>query len=95
MSIFDYEEAPPPPPRYQTKVQKAKVVKDKSLKDEIKYELQWFDDEKNKWGTICLSDTKKKAELEKRNLRETQKKYELGFFKYRIVRLTIKKEVIK
>ena len=69
-------------------------MKDKSLKDEKLYELQWFDDE-NKWEALCWLKTKKKAELEKRNLLKTQKKYGINFCRYRIVRCITKKEVVK
>lgn len=70
-------------------------MKDKSLKDEKHYELQWFDDDENKWGAVCVFDTKKKAELEKRNLLKTQKKYGIDFLQYRIVRCITKKEVVR
>ena len=89
MSIFDYEEAPPPPPRYQ-----AKVVKDKSLKDEVQYELQFFYELNNEWLGIYSSKTKQNTKFQKRKFEERDKRYG-EVHKYRIVRLTIKKEVVK
>lgn len=94
MSIFDYEEAPQPPPRYQPKVQKAKVVKDKSLKGEVLYRTEFYIPTIKRWNATCLVSSKKAA---KRNKKKCQERYNRNGLelKYRIVKLIIKKEVVK
>jgi hypothetical protein len=88
MSVYDYEAAPPPPPMYQ-----AKAVKDESLKDEVRYELHFFNKLFNEWVKIHESETKKDLKLKKEHEKERKKMYG-EVFKYRIVRCITKKEVV-
>ena len=90
MSFQDVYDIPQPPPRHRKK-----VVKDKSLKDEVHYVLQRFYTDENKWEMVFPFDTKKNVESEKRNFIETEKRVGMTASKYRIVKYTTKKEVVK
>ena len=70
-------------------------MKDKSLKDEVHYVLQRFYNDENEWVQVFSFDTKKLAESEKRNVIKTEKRLGMTVSKYRIVKYTTKKEVIK
>jgi hypothetical protein len=70
------------------------VMKDKSLKDEIKYDVQFFDDYIPAWINIDVSESKKEAKCFVRDYKKFDKEDGLKF-KYRIIKLTIKKEVVK
>jgi hypothetical protein len=67
---------------------------DKSLKDEVQYELQFFYELNNEWLSIYSSRNKQHTKLQKRKFEEHDKRYG-EVHKHRIVRLTIKKEVVK
>jgi hypothetical protein len=89
MSVYDYEAAPPPPPMYH-----AKAVKDKSLKDEVLYLIEFYSNTLKRWDATCLQSSLKGAKRNMKKCQERDKKK--GFeFKYRIVKFTIKKEVVK
>lgn len=70
-------------------------MKDKSLKDEVHYVLQRFYNDENEWVPVFSFDTKKLAESEKRNVIKTEKRLGMTVSKYRIVKYTTKKEVVK
>jgi hypothetical protein len=70
-------------------------MKDKSLKDEVHYVLQRFYNDENEWVQVFSFDTKKLAESEKRNVIKTEKRLGMTASKYRIVKYTTKKEVVK
>lgn len=93
MSVFDYEEAPPPPPMYQPRVRKAKVVKDKSLKDDVLYRTEFYMPSIKKWNATCLQSSLKAAKRNKRRNQESDRKKGIEL-KYRILKLTVKKEVV-
>lgn len=64
------------------------------MKDEIEYEIQSFDDI-DEWYTIDEGiKTKKEAKLFVRDCKDWDKRKGLKI-KYRIVKLTIKKEIVK
>lgn len=89
MSVYDYEAAPPPPTRYQ-----AKAVKDKSLKDEVLYITEFYMPSIKKWNATCLLTSKKAAKRNKKKCQERDKKNGIQL-EYRILKLTIKKEMVK
>ena len=86
-SIDDYN-IPTPPPRHQ-----AKVVKDESLKDDTLYEVQFFDYVNKIWSFFGRFDSEKSA---KNNLESFKLMDNIDgvVYQYRIVKLTIKKEVV-
>lgn len=88
MSVYDYEAAPPPP-RYQ-----AKAVKDKSLKDEVLYRTEFYMPSIKRWDATCLQSSLKAAKRNKKKCQERDKENGIQL-EYRIVKLTIKKEVVK
>lgn len=64
------------------------------MKDKIKYEIQCFDDI-DEWYTVGVGiKTKKEAKLFVRDTKDWDKTRGLKI-KYRIVKLTIKKEIVK
>lgn len=69
-------------------------MKDKSLKDEIKYDVQFFDDCIPAWVKMDEFESKKEAKSIVRDCKKFDKEDGLKL-KYRIVKLTIKKEIIK
>jgi hypothetical protein len=69
-------------------------MKDKSLKDEIKYEVQFFDDYIPAWINIDVSESKNEAKSIVSDYKKIDKA-DGRKFKYRIIKLTIKKEVVK
>lgn len=65
------------------------------MKDEIEYEVQSYDDHIDDWYTLDSGiKLKKEAESFVRDCKKYDKESGLKF-KYRIVKLTIKKEVVK
>ena len=69
-------------------------MKDKSLKDEIKYEVQFFDYYISMWITLDVSESKKEAKSIVSDCKKFDKE-DGPKFKYHIIKLTIKKEVVK
>ena len=69
-------------------------MKDKSLTDEVLYEVQFYDEENKLWNYCGRYHSEEIVE----NIIETNKRlnrYNGVLYEYRIVRLTIKKEVVK
>jgi hypothetical protein len=64
------------------------------MKDEIKYEVQSASDHPIKWWTMCVFHRKKDAKDAMRDLILADLQHGLTL-KYRILKLTIKKEVVK
>lgn len=65
------------------------------MKDEIKYEVQYYDDRIGDWDTADSGiKSKKEAILFVRDCKDSDKQQGLKL-KYQIVKLTIKKEIIK
>lgn len=65
------------------------------MKDEIKYEVQFFDDTHiDEWQSADVYYRKKDAKDAVRDFRKFDKEVDITV-KYRIVKLTIKKEVVK
>jgi hypothetical protein len=65
------------------------------MKDETKYEVQSYDDHIGDWDTADSGiKSKKEARLFVRDCKDFDKEHGLKL-KYRIVKLTIKKEIIK
>ena len=64
------------------------------MKDEIKYEVQFFDDNIDEWNTGDVFWSKKEAKDAVRDYKKFDKKVGMKF-KYRIVKLIIKKEIVK
>jgi hypothetical protein len=70
-------------------------MKDKSIKDEIMYEVQYYNDRIDDWDTADEAITsKKEAKSIVRFFKHCDKEEGIKF-KYRIVKLTIKSEVVK
>jgi hypothetical protein len=70
-------------------------MKDKTLKDEIKYEVQFYDDCIDDW---CILDSGIELKKEAKSIVHDCKMFdkEDGLkIKYRILKLTIKKEIVK
>ena len=68
-------------------------MKDKSLKDDVLYRTEFYMPSIKRWGATCLLTSKKAAKRNKKKCQERDKKNGLEF-KYRILKLTIKKEVV-
>jgi hypothetical protein len=69
-------------------------MKDKSLKDDVRYELQFYMPITKRWDVESLQSTLKEVKRIKKICKQRDKRK--GFeFEYRIVKLTIKKEVVK
>lgn len=69
-------------------------MKDKSLKDEVTYEVQFSDEVNKLWNPCGRFKSEKKAE----NVIETYTRIDKSngvVYEYRIVKLTTKKEVVK
>lgn len=64
------------------------------MKDEIKYDIQFFYDGIDDWDSLNVVETKKEAKDTVRDCKRLDKKDGVKL-KYRIIKLTIKKEVIK
>lgn len=65
------------------------------MKYEIKYEVQSYDDRIDEWYTLDSNiELKKEARLFVRDCKDFDKKQGLKI-KYRIVKLTIKKEIVE
>lgn len=64
------------------------------MKDEIMYEVQFFDDCISNWIKMDEFESKKEAKCVIRDSKMFDKEEGLKL-KYRIVKLTIKKEVVK
>jgi hypothetical protein len=70
------------------------VMKDKSLKDEIKYEVQFFDDYIPAWIKMDEVESKNEAKSIVSDYKKIDKE-DGRKFNYRILKLTIKKEIVK
>lgn len=69
-------------------------MKDKSLTDEVMYEVQCYDEVNKLWNFLGKVYSEKSAE----NIIETNTRIDKStgvVYEYRIVKLTIKKEVVK
>lgn len=70
-------------------------MKDKSLKDKVLYKVQFYDDCIDDWYTLDLNITsKKKVKCIMSDIKKFDKEEGLKL-EYRIVKLTIKQEVVK
>jgi hypothetical protein len=68
-------------------------MKDKSLKDDIRYQIQFFNEINNTWAYDLLYMNRKGAREQIKYYRSRDKRYGING-KYRILKLTIKKEVV-
>lgn len=63
------------------------------MKNEIKYEVQFLDDCIDEWNTLDVFESKKEAKCARRDYRRFDKMESITV-KYRIIKLTIIKEVV-
>jgi hypothetical protein len=79
---------------HSTKRSDHRLEQEGVMKDEIKYEVQFFDGNIDEWNSADVYWRKKDAKDAVREFRKFDKEVDIPM-KYRIVKLTIKKEVVK
>ena len=88
MVFFEDMPPSPPPPMHQEK-----AVKDKSLKDDVLYRTEFYMPSIKRWNATCLQSSLRVAKRNKRRNQESDRRNGIEL-KYRILKLTIKKEVV-